>query len=427
MRPACLLLLSIATCSGQSVVQPSTAAGGVGKVVTVTASATPAFPCAAAGAPTDFYYTLAQAVTGSTMTGCVPGQKVSFTFTQNASVSYPLVYPTNILGPPAMVPDLGKYVAFSGEMNNTPNLVVKTSTTNGTPLCPTTAQTTVTVPAGYVAPRCDSTTGAITTQTSAGLTIWPQDSYVLDTGTTGSAFVGCPTSGSATPATGQTILFAAIHVSVGGASTINFCGTSYSLFRPDGATNLTYRELLTTAMQRLVFNGTAWAEVTSPFPRTVSVTLPASDVVPVSGNCLSTAVSYATTTLTLPAMGLGNIFNVDFQYDDTLPASPATSETLLFQLGGSTVATIANATTGLGSKHLGNTARIVVTGLTAPASSGTTVNVVALGSSGSAQTAATSWALNTTGTLALGFQFNCGASTASESRQAMVININQIN
>lgn len=250
---------------------------------------------------------LTAAVTSATFTSATGGKTYWWQIVQNSSTAYAITWPSGFLKFPSMTPALGSTMIVRGMYDSTNSIMrfggAWADASFGS--CPDGAAP-LTAPTGGAYTYCDPTSSVPSAMLPNGSTVSMQPQYnAVDSAASGTAYVAA-TSG-ATPAlayvAGMIVRLNPNTQGTGGASTLNLDSLgAKSLFRSDCATNLTNAELLKNVWQEFWYNGTAFCEVRSPFPRLVAMAVPSSDTV--ACNTTSGGNAYAT-TLSVPASYIG--------------------------------------------------------------------------------------------------------------------------
>jgi hypothetical protein len=374
---------------------------------------------------------LTAAVTSATFTGATGGKTYWWQIVQNSSTAYTVTWPSGFLKFPPMTPALGSTMIVRGMYDSTNSIMrfggAWTDASFGS--CPG-GTVPLTAPTGGAYTYCDPTSSVPSATLPNGSTVSMQPQYyAVDSAASGTAYVAA-TSGT-TPAlayvAGMIVRLNPNTQGTGGASTLNLDGLgAKSLFRSDCATNLTNAELLKNTFQEFWYNGSAFCEVRSPFPRLVAMAIPSSDTV--SCNTTVGGNAYAT-TLSVPAsyIGTNNKFRILESYSNVHGATVSASEAQYMSIGGVTATEILNATTGLANNTLNNSYQIFVTGTQAPGAS-QSVLFVPVGSAGSLSPAnPLVGSVATSGALTVGFRYGCNTAQAGQSSQMMEVDIYQDN
>jgi hypothetical protein len=198
------------------------------------------------------------------------------------------------------------------------------------------------------------------------------------------------------------------------------------LYRSDCATNPTNAELLKNVWQDFWYNGTAFCETRSPFPRLVAMSVLSSDTV--SCNITSGGNAYAT-TLSIPAsyVGTNSKFRILESFSNVHGSSVSASETQSMTVGGVAAMAVTTATTGVANLTLNNSYQIFATGTQAPGAS-QSVLFIPMGSASSLSPAnPLVGSLATNGALTIGFRYGCNTAQAGQSSQMMEADLYQDN
>lgn len=317
-------------------------------------------------------------VTSSTFSGFQAGKIYTFRYQQGASTAYSFVWPANFLNfPSAAVPALGKILIVTAQYDGTNVRFLSAMTDAGYGSCPAGTAPTGN-PTGGSYTYCSATSdnpqallpGGQTTQMVLPVL------YAADTAASGTIYTACPPEMDTGIGlvTGMEVRFYPATASSGGTTTLNLCALgAKSIFRKDGTTTLTTREWLASTPHLLFYNGTAWIEEQSNFPRILANNNAiASDTL---ASCVASTSPVAfSTTYTLPAneLGTGSKIHIRGAFRQTTTSGIAASYIFIL-LGGTQVGEQAiSITTALTAAGMGYD--LVITGTATPGAS-TVINL----------------------------------------------------